>query len=55
MVGTIGQCEFLFNSTGSVSLGTQALTADKVSLLPMNGANNNTGFVIRCNWSYFYK
>ena len=45
VVGTIGQCEFLFNSTGSNSLGSQNVTADKVALLPMNGANNNTGFV----------
>ncbi|MBU6227613.1 MAG: hypothetical protein KGQ43_08500 [Acidobacteria bacterium] len=44
VVGTIGQCEFLFNSSGSNSLGSQAVTADKVALLPMGGANNNTGF-----------
>jgi len=46
VVGTIGQCEFLFNSTGAGALtGSVSVTADKVGLLPMNGANNNTGFV----------
>lgn len=46
VVGTIGQCEFLFNSSGAGTLtGSIAVSADKVGLLPMNGANNNTGFV----------
>jgi len=43
VVGTIGQCMFVFNPTGSDSLLNT--NSSKVALLAMDGANNNTGFV----------
>ncbi|NQW59970.1 carboxypeptidase regulatory-like domain-containing protein [bacterium] len=45
VVGTIGQCMFVFNATGSGSLLSTTFTSPKVALLAMEGANNNTGFV----------
>ena len=45
VVGTIGQCMFVFNATGSGSLLSTTFTFPKVALLAMEGANNNTGFV----------
>ena len=45
VVGTIGQCMFVFNATGSNSLIGATFTSPKVALLAMEGANNNTGFV----------
>lgn len=45
VVGTIGQCMFVFNATGSGSLIGATFTSPKVALLAMEGANNNTGFV----------
>jgi hypothetical protein len=45
VVGTIGQCMFVFNADGSGSLLGTAFTSTKVALLAMEGANNNTGFV----------
>ena len=45
VVGTIGQCMFVFNSTGSGSLIGATFATGKVALLAMEGANNNTGFV----------
>jgi len=45
VVGTIGQCMFVFNATGSGSLLSTAFTSTKVALLTMEGANNNTGFI----------
>ncbi|MBU6241722.1 MAG: hypothetical protein KJS66_08015, partial [Acidobacteria bacterium] len=45
VVGTIGQCMFFFNASGgAVSLGATSVANTKVALLPMGGANNNTGF-----------
>ncbi|MFM7745487.1 MAG: carboxypeptidase-like regulatory domain-containing protein [Actinomycetota bacterium] len=44
-VGTIGQCMWAYNSTGSdVTVGS-AHAAGTLILAEMNGANNNTGFV----------
>jgi len=45
VVGTIGQCMFVFNATGSGSLVGATFATGKVALLEMEGANNNTGFV----------
>ena len=45
VVGTIGQCMFVFNAAGSNSLIGATFTSPKVALLAMEGANNNTGFV----------
>ena len=45
VVGTIGQCMFVFNATGSGSLVGATFATGKVALLAMEGANNNTGFV----------
>jgi hypothetical protein len=45
VVGTIGQCMFVFNATGSGSLIGATFATGKVALLAMEGANNNTGFV----------
>jgi len=45
VVGTIGQCMFVFNATGSGSLLSTTFTSPKVALLAMEGANNNTGFI----------
>jgi hypothetical protein len=45
VVGTIGQCMFVFNATGSGSLIGATFTSSAVALLAMEGANNNTGFV----------
>ena len=45
VVGTIGQCMFLFNATGTGSLLSTTFASTKVALLAMEGANNNTGFV----------
>lgn len=45
VVGTIGQCMFVFNADGSGSLLGTTFTSTKVALLAMEGANNNTGFV----------
>ena len=45
VVGTIGQCMFVFNATGSGSLIGATFATGKVALLTMQGANNNTGFV----------
>ncbi len=45
VVGTIGQCMFAFNATGSGSLIGATYTSPKATLLAMQGANNNTGFV----------
>ena len=45
VVGTIGQCMFVFNATGSDSLLSTTFTSRKVALLKMEGPNNNTGFV----------
>ena len=45
VVGTIGQCMFVFNATGSGSLIGTTFATGKVALLAMEGANNNTGFV----------
>ena len=45
VVGTIGQCMFVFNATGSGSLIGTTFTFPKVALFAMQGANNNTGFV----------
>jgi hypothetical protein len=45
VVGTIGQCMYMFNASGgSVALGSASVADAKVALLPMGGANNNTGF-----------
>jgi hypothetical protein len=45
VVGTIGQCMYMFNSSGgAVTLGSASVADAKVALLPMGGANNNTGF-----------
>jgi len=45
VVGTIGQCMFMYNlSGGAVALGSASVTDTKVAVLPMGGANNNTGF-----------
>jgi len=45
VIGTIGQCMFLYNgSGGAVTLGSASVADDKVAVLPMGGANNNTGF-----------
>lgn len=44
-VGTIGQCMWAYNSTGSdVTVGS-AHASGALILAEMNGANNNTGFV----------
>ena len=45
VVGTIGQCMFVFNADGSGSLLGTTFASTKVALLAMEGANNNTGFV----------
>jgi hypothetical protein len=46
VVGSIGQCMFTYNATGApVTIGGQAFATGKVQLLPVGGANNNTGFV----------
>jgi hypothetical protein len=45
VVGTIGQCMFVFNADGSGSLLGATFASTKVALLAMEGANNNTGFV----------
>jgi hypothetical protein len=45
--GSIRSCFFLVNNTGSsVNLGTsgQSVANNRVAVLPMSGANNNTGF-----------
>lgn len=45
VVGTIGQCMFMYNvSGGAVALGSASVADTKVAVLPMGGANNNTGF-----------
>jgi hypothetical protein len=45
VVGTIGQCMFVYNPAGSNSLLGTTFSSTKVALLAMEGANNNTGFV----------
>ena len=45
VVGTIGQCMFVFNADGSGSLLGTTFASTKVAFLAMEGANNNTGFV----------
>lgn len=45
VVGTIGQCMFAYNATGTNALGGNNVAAQKIAVLPMPGANNNTGFV----------
>ena len=47
VVGTIRQCFFLFNDTGTAAFGSTGATlgARSIAVLPMQGANNNTGFV----------
>ena len=44
-VGTIGQCMWAYNSTGSAVTVGSAHASGTLILAEMNGANNNTGFV----------
>lgn len=46
LVGTIRQCFFVFNAAGSSqSVGSNSVPANTVVVMPMQGSNNNTGFV----------
>ena len=44
-VGTIGQCMWAYNSTGSAVTVGSSHASGALILAEMNGANNNTGFV----------
>lgn len=46
LVGTIRQCFFVFNAAGSTqTVGSNNVDANTVVVMPMQGSNNNTGFV----------
>jgi hypothetical protein len=56
VVGTIRGCFFAFNTSGaSANYANQsgaAVAQDKIAVLPMAGANNNTGFVFDAGFNF---
>jgi hypothetical protein len=56
VVGTIRGCFFAFNTSGaSANYANQsgaAVATDKIAVLPMAGANNNTGFVFDAGFNF---